>query len=89
MPLIRPKFIALIRQIPGFILNLVYPPVCPICEQPLSADEDQLCLHCLENFRLIGRPHEKFSVPGEIFISRAWALFEFDSAFQKLIHQLK
>lgn len=49
----------------------------------------EICLPCLNGFKLIGAPHEKFSIPGEIHINRAWALFEFDGAFQQLIHHLK
>lgn len=49
----------------------------------------QICTGCLEKFKLIGSPHTEFSVEGEIYIYTAWALFEFDEAFQQLIHHLK
>ncbi len=71
------------------MLDLVYPFLCLICEKRLGEDEDQLCTPCLTNFVLLGKPHAKFSVPGEIFLGTAWALFEFDEAFQNLIHHLK
>ncbi|NQV29862.1 MAG: ComF family protein [Candidatus Marinimicrobia bacterium] len=37
----------------------------------------------------MGKPHTGFSVPGKIYITTAWALFDFDPAFQSLIHHLK
>lgn len=51
--------------------------------------ELEVCIHCLDNFKLVGRPHTEFSVPGKVYLNRAWALFEFDEASQKLIHHLK
>ena len=71
------------------ILDLVYPPLCLVCEKKLVATEDQLCDACLEGFKLLGKPHANFSVPGEVFIHTAWALFDFDPPFQQLIHHLK
>jgi len=83
------KLGTLLKRILTDLVDLVYPPLCLICEQSLAADEDQLCRQCLAGFTLIGHPHQHFSVPGEIFIDTAWALFEFDPPFQDLIHQLK
>ncbi len=71
------------------IIDMVYPPLCLICDNRLEQAEIELCNSCLNNFKLIGKPHEQFSVPGDIFISTAWALFEFDEPFQQLIHHLK
>ncbi len=70
-------------------VDLVYPPLCLICEVRLQDTEDQVCLSCLSGFNLLGKEHEHFSVPGEIFLHKAWALFDFDPAFQTLIHHLK
>ncbi len=71
------------------VVDLVYPPLCLVCEIKLVKPEDQLCKSCLQSFKLLRKPHEQFSIPGEIYISTAWALFEFDQAFQNLIHHLK
>ena len=49
----------------------------------------EICKTCLNNFKLIGTPHGQFSVTGDIYLSTAWALFEFDDSFQQLIHHLK
>lgn len=71
------------------VIDLIYPPLCLICEERLDHTSPQICQVCLEKFKLIGKPHSEFSVSGEIFISQAWALFEFDEPFQQLIHHLK
>jgi len=71
------------------IVDLVYPPACLVCEQRLDITENQTCHQCLSNFTLLGKAHERFSVPGEIYLNTAWALFDFDPAFQSLIHHLK
>lgn len=71
------------------VVDLIYPPLCLICDHRLEYASQQLCQDCLEKFKLIGKPHTAFSVSEEIFISSAWALFEFDEPFQQLIHHLK
>lgn len=71
------------------MVDLIYPPQCLICEDRLDHASQQICQECLEKFKLIGKPHSEFSVSGEVYISHAWALFEFDEAFQDLIHHLK
>ena len=71
------------------IVDLIYPPLCLICDHRLAQEELQVCPACLDKLKLIGIPHEQFSVPGDIHISSAWALFEFDERLQQLIHHLK
>lgn len=83
------QFTTTIRALLTKILDLIYPPLCLICEQQLDHADQQICLSCLDGFKLIGRPHEDFSVAGEIHLDETWPLFEFDPAFQQLIHQLK
>lgn len=83
------KWVKAIRMLFSGLLDLIYPPLCLLCERRLDQNEDQVCLSCLHNFKLIGKAHAQFSVPGEIYLGTAWALFEFDEAFQSLIHHLK
>lgn len=71
------------------VIDLVYPPLCLVCERKLIKLEDQLCNSCLDGFKLLGEPHKEFSVPGQVYLGSAWALFDFDPAFQSLIHHLK
>lgn len=71
------------------VVDLIYPPQCLICDDRLEQSASEICPSCLEKFKLIGAPHKQFSVTGDIHISRAWALFEFDEPFQQLIHHLK
>jgi len=71
------------------VVDLIYPPLCLICDNRLEGGYSEICPKCLANFKLIGKPHEQFSIPGDVHISKAWALFEFDEPFQNLIHHLK
>ncbi|NQT64021.1 MAG: ComF family protein [Candidatus Marinimicrobia bacterium] len=71
------------------VIDLIYPPLCMICDDRLELAGLEICQTCLNNFKLIGSPHGQFSVPGDIYISTAWALFEYDESFQQLIHHLK
>lgn len=71
------------------VIDLIYPPLCLICDQRLEHASLEICRSCLEEFKIIGHPHAQFSVPGDIYLSTAWALFEFDKPFQQLIHHLK
>jgi len=91
-----PQTSFLLETLPGTIrslvlgmVDLVYPPLCLICEHHLENAAQQLCTDCLDGLKLIGRPHAQFSVPGEICIQTAWALFEFDEPLQQVIHHLK
>ena len=84
------------RMIPNILkdlytgmVDLIYPPLCLICDNRLEQGYSELCPTCLANFKLIGKPHKQFSIPGDVHISMAWALFEFDDPFQNLIHHLK
>ena len=83
------KIIATFKLLFTGMIDLVYPPLCLLCEKRLDQAEEQVCLSCLDNFILLGKPHQQFSVPGKIYLNTAWALFEFDAAFQSLIHHLK
>jgi len=71
------------------MVDLIYPPLCLICEDRLEQPAQEICLVCLEKFKFLGKAHEQFSVPGDIYLSTAWPLFEFDAAFQQFIHHLK
>lgn len=71
------------------LLDLIYPPLCLICEQRLSNHEDQLCDTCMDGFVLLDKKHDQLSVPGKVYLQNTWALFDFDPKFQSLIHHLK
>lgn len=83
--LIPPIFKSLLNG----IIDLIYPPLCLVCEQRLDPGETDICQSCLAAFNLLGHPHKSFSVPGEIHIDTAWPLFDFDAPLQKVIHHLK
>ena len=78
-----------LKSVLNAIIDLIYPPLCLICDLRLKKNQQEICLDCLNRFVLLGKPHAQFSVPGEIFIHKAWALFDFDESFQTLIHHLK
>jgi len=71
------------------IVDLIYPPLCLLCEERLEVDEDQICPTCLGSFKLMGTEHTAFSVPGELYIHTAWAMFDFDKQVKSLVHHLK
>ena len=78
-----------IKSLYSGAIDLIYPPLCLICDERLEQAGLEICHSCLNNFKLIGTPHGQFSVSGDIHISTAWALFEYDESFQQLIHHLK
>ncbi len=82
-------FIDILKDFIQGVIDLIYPPLCLICENRLDEDAREICLECLSDFKLLGAVHENFSVPGTIYISKAWPLFDFDRSFQQLIHHLK
>ena len=79
----------LVKKTVNAVIDLIYPPLCLICGQRLLETEDQLCTSCLEGFKFINEAHGDFSISGETYVSKAWALFEYDENFQNLVHHLK
>ena len=87
MPVSNP--IHILQDFQHGLVNLIFPPVCALCDTRLSTAESQLCQRCLSRLEPINHPHEKFSITGDIHIRTAWALFAFTPDLQSLIHQLK
>ncbi len=69
-------------------LDLLFPPVCWICDRHLEIAEKVVCQTCfaqLENYSL---STDEFSGPGFVF-DRLYVLFEFDERLRTLVHMLK
>ena len=78
------------------LLNLIYPNLCIICNEPLNKSENQICISCVQQ---IPRTHyhiqsdnpveKRFWGKVNIFRATSFYFFHKGSPFQKLIHELK
>ena len=78
------------------LLNLIYPPLCNLCGEPLQQAEKQICLQCLCDLPVIhfastadNRMAQLFIGKSPFFQAVSWLYYEKGGAVQKLIHQLK
>ena len=78
------------------LLNLVYPPTCLLCHQPLTTHEQHLCLHCLSSLNRYREITEGKGTLQELFAGYpcieemdAYLRYEKDGKTQTLIHALK
>lgn len=82
------KLIRNSRRVFSGFLNLIFPPVCILCEQKYIAEEISVCKNCL---------NELSYLPEEVFKKKEIATnlnnfhitFLFDRQYQKMIHFLK
>ncbi len=77
-------------------LNLFFPRICAVCQQPLVKNEEIICLSCQikfprTNFLSLYENPLKDRFTGKVDVKYAMALFNFHKAgiTQKLLHQLK
>lgn len=78
------------------LLNLFYPRLCLLCENPLVEGEEQICLHCLADLPRT-RYHLRENNPVEqLFMGKipyrhasAFLRYEKGGSVQRLIHALK
>ncbi len=78
------------------LLNLIYPNLCIICNEPLNKSENQICISCIQQ---IPRTHyhiqsdnpveKRFWGKVKVFRATSFYFFHKGSPFQKLIHELK
>lgn len=78
------------------ILNIFYPDVCLCCKNPLTVQEETICLTCRFDLPLTNFSSEKENLVektfyGRVLIESGTALFYFlkPSSVQQLIHELK
>lgn len=78
------------------LLNVFFPVVCAICEEPLLEQEEIICIDCRHDLPLTGFSSESNNLVEKAFYGRiplraATALFYYadKSNIQTLIHQLK
>ncbi len=79
----------------GFV-NLIYPPICKGCDEPLLGGEYLICLHCISDFPKTNFHLEKDNPVEKMFwgrtqIERAASAYFFTKkgSLQNLLHQLK
>jgi ComF family protein len=86
----------LVKDIWNAFTDIIYPRVCPACEQGLGLDEKELCLSCRLNLPVTDY-HTFPDNPvarhfwGKVPLEAATALYHFhkDGKVQHLLHQLK
>ena len=85
------------RQYIGFLVDLFYPRLCPVCGRALQHHEPHLCLHCLQNIprtqlHLHGSDNEMEQLfRGKVPVEKAAAFFYFTHSgdYRHLIHHIK
>jgi ComF family protein len=85
-----------IKDIAAPFLDLIYPPICFLCDGKLETAEEKICGTCWESFHSIDSAHSvwreldgKFSVEGVVSEFQSCYLFESEGTFQHAIHLLK
>jgi competence protein ComFC len=69
-------------------LDIIFPPVCWICETILEADRKVVCVDCFSAIEKFGEKTSEFD--NEVFLfDRTYILFEFDDILRKLVHMIK
>lgn len=78
------------------LLNLIYPPVCAACQQPLEEIKTMICVNCLIDLPIIThditqqeRARQKFDGKVNIGKVNVYLLFEKGNVTQKLMYALK
>jgi len=76
------------------LVDFIYPPVCLICYNPLSPDQQFVCTTCRQSIHRVTSPVVSAHRLGlldnhPIFFKQSIACFEFDGTMQKLIHEMK
>jgi ComF family protein len=78
------------------IRDFLYPPLCFVCDTPLTGEEDRVCLRCWGSFKRIGALHPVWQgaatalrSAGEVSDLVSCYLFEKEGALQTVVHLLK
>jgi competence protein ComFC len=69
-------------------LDVIFPPVCWICENLLEADRKVVCVNCFNAIEKFGENTDEFDDKVFLF-DRVYILFEFDDILRKLVHMIK
>lgn len=80
----------------NYLVDLLFPRLCPVCGNTLLREEKVLCSNCIlhlprTNYHLNYNNPVAMALWGRVKIEQAtaWFLFEKGSRYQKLIHQIK
>jgi predicted amidophosphoribosyltransferase len=88
------RFLNFFSRLLDGLLQLVYPPVCLICDESF-ADESPikvLCGKCLNSFKEISPEFVRQQIINRLepcYLDELYILVQFDESFQKLIYQVK
>lgn len=81
------------RQLEG-VLQIIYPPVCFICNK-VDSDVDicrAICQDCLKSLKPISKKFIQQKILKRIdhcFLDDLWVPYQFDEIFQKIVHLIK
>ncbi|MCF7797104.1 MAG: ComF family protein [Lentisphaeria bacterium] len=78
-----------LRSFPMGLIDLLYPPLCEICGEKLTAPTYLACDDCLGQVAFKGYFLEEFSIHGDVALDGAWCLTDFEPTMQHLVHLLK
>lgn len=72
-------------------ISVIWPRECALCERPLEATEDVLCLQCLMELPRYGDTRQivNTSVPGGSIAVRSWFFYDSYAPFARLIRDIK
>jgi ComF family protein len=84
------------RAIGSDLLNLFFPRLCPLCKEPLTEDEEQICLKCLCDLPYTSFHHQADNPVAMLFAGKipfmdatAFLHYEKGSKVQRLVHTFK
>lgn len=71
------------------LISLLFPRTCLLCERRIDSEDNPVCPECWHSLRPLSMDtiHSKQTADG--FLDAVYPVFEFDDAFQKIIHGLK
>jgi competence protein ComFC len=79
---------ALLSRTFRYTLDLVFPPVCAVCDGPLRAAALPVCPSCFDSLEILGEKRLCFRL-GEYAFSEAVSAWNFCEKFQSMVHLLK
>jgi ComF family protein len=79
---------ALLSRAFRFALDMVFPPVCAVCDGPLNGANLPVCPACFDSLEILGEKALRLRA-GEYAFSEAVSAWNFCDKFQSLVHLLK
>lgn len=71
------------------LTSLLFPRTCLLCERRIDSEDNPVCPKCWHNLRPLSADTIHAKQPADGSLDGIYPVFEFDDAFQKIIHGLK